>query len=87
MSAGLDRLFSISKSRIFNMYLASQAVYMKNSGFGNRSFATCLLSPKGSQAGAEAKRKISFVSCNGLKKNRVGSSEKKICIIFLVKNF
>ena len=36
---------------------------------------------------AKAKKKILFVSCNGLKKNRVGRSVKKcFCIVFLVKN-
>ena len=34
----------------------------------------------------KAKKKILFVSCNGLKKSRVGRSVKKICIIFLGKN-
>ena len=35
----------------------------------------------------EAKEKILFVSCNGLEKNRVGRSVKKLyCTIFLVKN-
>ena len=32
------------------------------------------------------KKKKVFVSCNGLKINRVGRSVKKNCIIFLVKN-
>ena len=35
----------------------------------------------------EAKKKILFVSCNGLKKNRVGRLvKKKFCMILLVKN-